>query len=314
MKRVSLKDTPVQTLKPHQESLPFRRLDIRAYIAAGLTVVLWASAFPGIRAALQSYSPIHIAVIRYITASIALAVYAFFAKIHLPRISDLPMFALLGFIGIAFYNVALNTGEIHVPSAEASFLIASAPIFMALEAMPFLGERLRIWGWIGITLSCGGIALITLSQSTGFHIDIWAILILTAAIAQSLYSVGQKPLLTRYTPFECAAYAIWSGTIFLLIFTPGLIGDISLAPLHVTLAAIYLGVFPGALGYVSWAYALSRLPASTAASFLYLVPIVAIGIAWVWLGEIPTLVAIIGGAFVLAGVILVNTRGRKIMR
>ena len=87
------------------------------------------------------------------------------------------MFALLGFVGIAFYNVALNSGEIHIPSAEASFLIASAPIFMALEAMPFLGERLRMWGWIGIALSCGGIALITLSQSTGFHIDIWAILI-----------------------------------------------------------------------------------------------------------------------------------------
>lgn len=192
MKRVSFKDTHVQTLKPRQVSLPFRGFDIRAYLAAGLTVVLWASAFPGIRAALLSYSPVHIAVIRYVTASIVLAAYAFFVKIHLPRISDLPMFALLGFVGIAFYNVALNSGEIHVPSAEASFLIASAPIFMALEAMPFLGERLRMWGWIGIALSCGGIALITLSQSTGFHIDIWAILILTAAIAQSLYSVGQN--------------------------------------------------------------------------------------------------------------------------
>ncbi len=75
-------------------------------------------------------------------------------------------------------------------------------------------------------MSCGGIALITLSQNTGFHIDLWAILILTAAIAQSLYSVGQKPLLTRYTAFECTAYAIWSGTIFLLIFSPGLVSDI----------------------------------------------------------------------------------------
>lgn len=80
-----------------------------------------------------------------------------------------------------------------------------------------------------------------------------------------------------------------------------------------TLATIYLGIFPGALGYVSWAYVLSRLPASTAASFLYLVPVVAIGIAWIWLGELPTFLVVVGGAFVLAGVILVNTRGRKIM-
>jgi drug/metabolite transporter (DMT)-like permease len=288
-------------------------IDRRAYLAAGITVVLWASAFPGIRVALHSYSPTHIAVIRYIIASIVLAAYALLTRIHLPRIRDLPVFALLGLIGIAYYNDALNSGEIRVPSAEASFLIASAPIFMAIEAIPFLGERLRVWEWTGIALSSGGIVLITLSQNTGFHIDLWAVLILTAAIAQSLYSVGQKPLLTRYTAFECTAFCIWAGTIFLLIFSPGLVEDIRIAPLPVTLSAIYLGIFPGALGYVSWAYALSRLPASTAASFLYLVPIVAIGIAWVWLGEVPTLLALFGGFFVLAGVILVNTRGRRMM-
>jgi drug/metabolite transporter (DMT)-like permease len=90
-----------------------------------------------------------------------------------------------------------------------------------------------------------------------------------------------------------------------------LLEELRTAPLHVTLAATYLGIFPGVLGYVSWAYALSRLPASTAASFLYLVPIVASGIAWVWLGEVPVPFALLGGVFVLAGVILVNTRGRK---
>jgi drug/metabolite transporter (DMT)-like permease len=123
-----------------------------------------------------------------------------------------------------------------------------------------------------------------------------------------LNSTGQKSLLNRYSAFECTSYAIWTGTIFLLLFSPGLLTEISLAPLSATGAAIYLGIFPGALGYVCWSYALSRLSGSTAASFLYLVPLVAIGISWLWLGEVPSLLALWGGVLVLAGVILVNTR------
>ncbi len=287
------------------------RIDLRTYIAAGLTIVLWASAFPGIRIAIHSYTPEHVALIRYATASIALAVYALFARIRLPRLRDIPAFALLGMIGITYYNVALNAGEVHVPSAAASFIVAAAPIFMAIEAILFLRERLRLWGWLGIIVCFAGISIITLSRTAGFHLDSWSFLVLSAAIAQSLYSVGQKFLLVRYTAFECTAYAIWLGTIFLLVFTPGLFGSIRTAPLDATLAALYLGIFPGALAYVAWAYALSRLPASTAGSFLYLVPIVASGIAWLWLGEVPAVLAIFGGMLVLAGVILVNTRGRK---
>jgi drug/metabolite transporter (DMT)-like permease len=283
----------------------------RAYAAAMLTVILWASAFPGIRAALPHYTPFHVALLRYATASIVLAVYALFTHMRLPHWRDLPRFAVLGLVGIAYYNVALNGGEVRVPSAEASFLVASAPIFMAAEALFLLKERVRLWGWIGIAVSCAGITLITVSQTTGFRVDAWALLVLSAAVAQSLYSIGQKSLLNRYSAFECTAYAIWIGTIFLLLFSPGLLTEIRLAPFSATGAAIYLGIFPGALGYVSWAYALSRLAGSTAGSFLYLVPLVAIGIAWLWLGEFPSLLFLWGGLLVLAGVILVNTHKQR---
>jgi drug/metabolite transporter (DMT)-like permease len=69
---------------------------------------------------------------------------------------------------------------------------------------------------------------------------------------------------------------------------------------------IYLGIFPGALGYVCWAYVLSRLPAARAGVFLYLVPAFALLIAWLWLGEQPAAQALLGGALVVAGVVVVN--------
>lgn len=311
MKRLSLQSQDAHHVQESERGQTHRSGDVRAYGAAILTMILWASAFPGIRASLPFYHPFHVALIRYGTASIVLAIYVLFTRMHLPAMRDLPRFALLGLAGIAYYNVALNGGEIRIPSAEASFLVAAAPIFMAIEAMFLLKERVRLWGWIGIAISCLGIIVITIRNSTGFRVDIWALLVLSAAIAQSLYSIGQKALLSRYSAFECTAYAIWLGTIFLLLFSPGLLTEIRSAPFAATGAAVYLGVFPGALGYVSWAYALSRLSGSTAGSFLYLVPLVAIGIAWLWLGEVPSWLVLWGGLLVLAGVILVNTQRQR---
>jgi drug/metabolite transporter (DMT)-like permease len=284
-------------------------LDSRTMIAAGVTIVIWASAFPAIRAGLHAFTPVHVALLRFMVASAVLAVAAIATRMGLPRWRDVPGIALMGLTGITAYNILLNTGEVTVPAAVASFIIASAPVFVALLATAFLGERLRGWGWIGIALSFGGVAIIALGGQSGFQIDANALIVAAAAVAQSLYFVGQKPYLKRYSPFRFSAYAIWCGTLFLLVFLPGLLQEIQAAPLSATLAVVYMGVFPAALGFVTWAYVLSRIPASRAASFLYLVPAFALIIAWLWLGEVPGILALVGGALVLAGVILVNTRG-----
>ena len=288
------------------------RLSMLTMFALGVTILFWASAYAGIRAALTGYSSTHLALLRYLIASLVLAIYAGVQRMPLPDWRDLPALAFTGLVGIAVYNVALNTGEISTSAGISSFLVSTSPIITALLATAFLKERLRVWGWLGILICITGVAIIAFNASEQIRLPAAALYVLLAALAQSLYFVSQKPYLARYSALQCTSYAVWSGTLALLIFAPGTVKDFQTASLSATLAVGYLGVFPAAVGYVTWAYTLARVPATRAASFLYLVPAVTLGIAWIWLGEWPTWLALLGGAIAISGVVIVNVFGKSL--
>lgn len=279
-------------------------------IFLGLTIIFWASAFAGIRAGLQEYSPGHVALVRLLVAAVALLVYAVIVKMPLPELRDLPVVLLGGFLAFTVYHVALNYGEVTVAAGPASLLVNTAPIFTALLATAFLGERLRVIGWIGMVVSFIGAALIALGEGEGLRFAPGAFIILIAAVSVSIYLVIQKPYLQKYGSLNFTAYAIWAGTLFTLIFLPGLAIEVRAAPLDATLALVYLGIFPTAIAYVTYAYVFSQLSASRGVSFLYLVGPTAFLIAWIWLGEVPSLISFVGAGIVLVGVVIVNALGR----
>lgn len=294
--------------------------DPKTWAAIAVTLLLWASAFAGIRAGMRltptgvpgvdGYGPGEVALLRFGTASVALALYALVTRMRLPDTQDLVRIAFAGFTGITIYHVALNFGETTVGAGAASLLIAAGPVFTAMMSAAFLGERLTVLGWLGIAVAFVGVAMISLSQGAGLSFDPGALLILLAAVSTSVFFIVSKKPLKRYSAIEFTSYSIWAGTIPLLVFAPRLAAQFTTAAPSATIAIVYLGIFPAATAYVLWNYALARMPASILSSFLYLSPVLAMAIAWVWIGELPTVLTIAGGAVAIAGVVVVQTKGQ----
>lgn len=278
-------------------------------LALALTVVLWASAFPAIKVGLDGYGVAGLSFARLAVASAVLLLAAPILKVRLPRGKDLPLIAVCGLAGMSAYQVLLNWGEVHVPAGTASLLVSVAPVFSVLLATAFLGERLSAAKVLGSAVALGGSALIALGSGLSYAQGAWVVL--AAAAVQGIYHFGSKPLLERYTGLEVACYAMWAGTFFLLPLAPQALHAVEIAPARATLAVVFLGVLPSAAGFVAWGYAVARHSMAVATGALYLVPAVALGVAFVWLGEVPGWVDAAGGALSIAGVVLISlSRGR----
>lgn len=290
-------------------------LTLKTKLALLTTVVLWASAFVAIRAGLQGYSPGGLALLRFLIASIAIYFMFYWSrKERLPiQRRDLYRVLFAGAIGIGCYNIALNYGEILVPSGMASFIVSQMPVVTTILAVLFLCERINRYGLFGMLLSAIGVAMIALSHHAEFGFYLSVLYVIFACFAGGLYNILQKPLLQKYKAIHLTAYAIWGGTIVLSVFLPDLIHDLQHTSLKATATVIYLALFPGVIGYSTWGYALSKIPASRAASFLYSMPIFATLIGWVWLGEVPAFMAFVGGLVALLGVWIVNHSYKRLV-
>jgi drug/metabolite transporter (DMT)-like permease len=282
----------------------------RVWLALGTTLLVWASGFVGVSVAVAEYSPGNLALFRFLIASVVLFVWLLrkYGRIPLPQKSDLRNLALVGLFGVPLYHLPLNAGQQVVSAGVSSLLVATAPIFTAIIAGIVLGERVSRLTWCGISVAFAGTTLLVLSQSGGHGLALQpqALLILIAAVSFSVYVVAQRSLVQRYGGLPVATWAIWLGTVMLLPFLPGLVSNIASASASATLAAVYLGVVPSAVGYVTYAFVLKHLPAAKAGSILYAIPPLAVVMSWILLGDRPGMATLVSGVIVLLGVALAN--------
>lgn len=276
----------------------------------GATLLLWSSAFAGIRSGLAGLTPGHLLLLRFGLASLVLLAWTRFARLPWPPRRLWGRLALIGVVGIAIYQGCLTFGEQVVPAGTASFIVAAAPVFTALLAAGWLGERLTRRTGAGLVVSLAGVALMSFGAgSPAFHQS--ALLIVVSAVATAVFFVAQKPLLAEFSPVAVTAWVTWAGTLPMLVFLPGLAANVAHAPPAALASVAYLGVLPAAIAYVLWAHALQRGGVGQVSSWLYVNPFLATAIGWVWLGEVPGWTALAGGLVAMAGVVWVNRRPKS---
>lgn len=283
-------------------------MPVTLILATAITVVFWSSSFPGIDAALESYTPGQMGLLRYSVACVVLLSITVLRPIRTPEPADLPAIAFLGFIGSALYHYLIAHGQVTISAGAAGTLANTSPLFTALLGVLFLRERLQFLGWLGIAITLIGAIVVGFGESNSLQFEPGAGLALGAGVVWSLYFTGQKHLLARYAALELMPWIVLTGTLFQLVFLPGMVHAVLSASTEATLSVIYLGIGPTAIAYATWAFVLARLPVSYAAGFLYLVPIIAFIIAWIWLGQVPSSLTVLGGAVTLFGVVMVADR------
>jgi drug/metabolite transporter (DMT)-like permease len=279
-------------------------------LAMAFVVACWGYSPTGIHIGLQAYDPGHLALLRFLMASVFMAVVAAFKGIRLPRPRDLPWLVALGFFAVSLHHVVLNIGQQHVTAGASSVLAQSTPLFSTLLARFVFKDRVSFWRWGCIVSGMIGVVIVVAGDHGLGGLDVYGLLILLAAVSWSFYFALQKHHSTRYDGLTLVCYTVWSGTALLLIYLPGLASEVVSAPVHVQWAVLALGIFPSALAYLAWAFVLTHVDLSRATMTLYLIPPTAMAIAAYALGEQPTLMVGVGALVILISVLALNMERR----
>ncbi len=272
-----------------------------------VAIVLWASAFVGIRFGLASYSPGALALLRFIVASLCMLIIYYSLGIK-KRVAwkDRLQLLLAGMAGIGIYNICLNYGELSVSAGIASFVMGLMPVLTVILSLIFLREKLARGVWLGIIISILGLAILTIGEHSepGMQQGILAILI--SALMGAILTIIQKQFVSVYHPVAIIAWVMWGGTLLLSMFLPDMIQQIRVADFQTTTAIVYMGVFPAALAYLAWGYVLKYLSASNASIALYALPIVSTLMGFLVLDEQPSLLSLVGCSITLLGAFIAN--------
>ncbi|HEY9413039.1 MAG TPA: DMT family transporter [Jiangellaceae bacterium] len=280
--------------------------------AVGVTLVLWASAFVAIRHLGPVISPGALSLGRLLVGSLVLGLLLATRTRRWPTRRDWLPLITIGVLWFGIYNVSLNAAEQRIDAGTASMLIQTSPILIAVLAVVVLHERVSPYLAPGLLLAFVGVVVISLAGSDdgGGQDVLGVVLTLVAAVVYSVSVILQKPLLGRLPALEVTWIACTVGAVACLPFAGSLVHDVQEAPASSLWWIVYLGVFPTAIAFTTWAYALTHMSAANMGATTYLVPPITIALGWLLLDEVPPVLAVLGGVLCLVGVAVARRRPR----
>jgi drug/metabolite transporter (DMT)-like permease len=282
-----------------------------ALASAGVTVVLWASSFVAIRSAGHYFSPGALALGRLLIGAVALGLVWAVRREGWPPRAAWPGIAVAGALWFGVYMVALNWGEQKVDAGTASMITSTGPVLIALLSGWLLGEGFPPGLVAGLAVSFVGAVVVGISASSGGRAPVSGILLcVLAAVSYAPSAVVQKPALRRASALQVTTFGCAAGAVVCLPFAGQLASQLARAPGSAPLSVAYLGVFPTAVAFTTWAYALARTRAGKMGATMYAIPALTVVMSWTALSEVPRWPTIAGGALCLLGV-AISRRPRK---
>ncbi len=284
-------------------------------LAIGLLVLIWGSNFSVVKAALTEFSPLAFNSTRFVLASLVLAAFLWISGVR-PRFQkgDTLRLVGLGLLGNVVYQALFIHGIHWTRAGNAALMLSAVPLIVALLSVGLKHETISRAGWAGVALSISGIALILWGSSRGisFGSDTMRgdLTMLAGALAWSLYTVLSAPYVQKYGTLPVTAFTMWVGTVGLVaVSVPALRaqewGSISLGAWG---GLVFSGAFAIALAYMLWYYGVRHLGSSRTAIYSNTVPVVALIVAWMTLGEVPTWVQVAGTVMIIGGIGLARLR------
>jgi drug/metabolite transporter (DMT)-like permease len=188
-------------------------------------------------------------------------------------------------------------------------LVNVGPIFIAILAGFVLKEGFPRLLFVGCLVAFSGAGLIGIASSR-HHVGAgWGVVLcFIAALAYAAGVVAQKPVLAHASSLAVTWLACTIGAVACLPYAPSLVHELGRASTAQAWWIVYLGLAPTTIGFLAWGYALSHTTAGRMGSVTYLVPPIALLLAWPILNEVPPLLAIPGGGLCIAGVALARRR------
>jgi drug/metabolite transporter (DMT)-like permease len=297
------------TANPPERGAPASWL---AFAAVGVTLMLWASAFVAIRHLAGAFTPGSLSLGRLLVGSVCLGVVALSRGLPRPTGRQWASIVTIGVLWFGVYNVALNAGEHLLDAGTAGMLIQTSPVLVAVLAATFLRERFTVFIGTGLALALGGVVLIATASGdlNGNGSVLGVALCLLSAAAYAVSIIVQKPLMVRMPAIHVTWLACTVGAVGCLPFTGQLVDDTRSASVSDIWWVVFLGAFPTAVAFTTFAYALRSMSASSLSVTTYLVPPITIVLGWLFLGETPPGVAYVGGALALVGVAVSRRKPR----
>ena len=272
---------------------------------------VWGFNFTVVKVALTFFSPLSFNALRFSLASLLLLGFLWLRERSLSiRREDLKKFVALAIIGNSVYQILFIHGIFLTTAGNSSLILATTPIFVALFSSFLHLEKVERRVWQSVIISFLGVALIVLGSGKPLTLTEQSLagdlLILTGTMCWSIYTVLSKPLLERYTPLKLTSLTIAMGTpLLVLVSIPSIYTqDWNVIPTQGWLSLAFSACLAIALGYAIWYTGVSRIGSTRTSLYEYLITVIAVATAWIFLYESMNLIQIAGAALVFVGLYL----------